>query len=62
MDLTIIFALIVSFYVAWNIGANDAANSMATSYGSRALTLRQLVILCAILEFLGEHLFLAKTS
>jgi PiT family inorganic phosphate transporter len=57
MDLTIIFALIVSFYVAWNIGANDAANSMATSYGSRALTLRQLVILCAILEFLGASLF-----
>ncbi len=57
MDLLLIVALIVGFYVAWNIGANDAANSMATSYGSGALTLRQIIILAGILEFSGAAFF-----
>lgn len=57
IDLLIILAVISAFYMAWNIGANDAANSMATSYGSRALNLRQIIILAAILEFIGATLF-----
>ncbi|WP_457591863.1 inorganic phosphate transporter [Geoglobus sp.] len=39
--------------MAWNIGANDAANSMATSYGSGALTLKQIIVIASILEFAG---------
>jgi PiT family inorganic phosphate transporter len=57
IDVLIILALISAFYMAWNIGANDAANSMATSYGSRALSLRQIIIVAAILEFLGATFF-----
>ncbi|MCS7143502.1 MAG: inorganic phosphate transporter [Archaeoglobaceae archaeon] len=57
IDFLIILAVISAFYVAWNIGANDAANSMATSYGSRALTLRQIIILAAFLEFFGATFF-----
>lgn len=57
MDVLLILAIAVSFYVAWNIGANDAANSMATSYGSRALTLRQIIVVCALLEFLGASVY-----
>ncbi|MEM2176558.1 MAG: inorganic phosphate transporter [Archaeoglobaceae archaeon] len=57
MDLPIILGLFSAFYVAWNIGANDAANSMATSYGSRALTLKQIIVIAAILEFLGAAFF-----
>lgn len=57
IDFLIILAVISAFYMAWNIGANDAANSMATSYGSRALNLRQIIILAAILEFIGATLF-----
>ncbi len=53
---------IVGFYVAWNIGANDAANSMATSYGSRALTLKQIVIIASILEFTGAAFFGKKVT
>lgn len=52
--LTII-VLIVGFYMAWNIGANDVSNAMGTSVGSGALNLKQAVIIAAILEFSGAY-------
>ncbi|CAI7794167.1 unnamed protein product, partial [Closterium sp. NIES-53] len=48
--------LLLGFYMAWNIGANDVANAMGTSVGSGALTLRQAVLAAAILEFGGAFL------
>ncbi|WP_203218945.1 inorganic phosphate transporter [Geoglobus acetivorans] len=56
-DVFIWLTIAVGLYMAWNIGANDAANSMATSYGSKALTLRQIIIMAGILEFLGAFLY-----
>ncbi|MCP4448364.1 MAG: phosphate permease, partial [Myxococcales bacterium] len=52
-DYTWIFvcSIILAIFVAWGIGANDVANSFATSVGSKALSLRQAVIVAAIFEF-----------
>ncbi|KAE8405023.1 phosphate transporter [Aspergillus pseudonomiae] len=50
-----IFAIgtIFAFLDAWNIGANDAANSWATSVSSRSIKLWQALILGSIMEFAG---------
>ncbi|MCD6147388.1 MAG: inorganic phosphate transporter [Thermoplasmata archaeon] len=51
--ILIIFAVLAGLYMAWNIGANDVANSMATAVGAKAITLRQAVLIAAVLNFLG---------
>jgi predicted phosphate transport protein (TIGR00153 family) len=53
MWLVLILSLIVCAYMSWNIGANDVANAMGTSVGSKALTLKQAVIIAAVFEFCG---------
>ena len=47
---------VLAFYMAWAIGANDVANAMGTSVGSRALTIRQAIIVAGCLEFAGAFL------
>jgi PiT family inorganic phosphate transporter len=52
----IILAAIFGLYMAWGIGANDVANAMATSVGSKVLTLRGALIVAAVFEFAGAVL------
>ena len=44
---------ILSFLMAFSIGANDAANALATSYGSNALKMIWLVAIGSLFEFIG---------
>lgn len=56
----LIVGYIFGFYMAWNIGANDVANSMASAVGAKAITIRQAVFIAGILNvfgaiFIGSH-------
>ena len=56
MTIYLILAGVFGLFMAWGIGANDVANAMATSVGSKAITIKQAVILAAIFEFAGAYL------
>jgi PiT family inorganic phosphate transporter len=58
--LILIIGFVFGFYMAWNIGANDVANSMASAVGAKAITIRQAVVIAGILNivgatFIGSH-------
>lgn len=55
-SMLVLFAAAVGFLMAWGIGANDVANAMGTSVGSKALTIKQAIIIAMIFEFAGAYL------
>ena len=52
----VIMAALVGFFMAWGIGANDVANAMGTSVGSKALTIKQAILIAMVFEFAGAYL------
>ncbi|WP_263080744.1 inorganic phosphate transporter [Endozoicomonas sp. Mp262] len=52
----LVLACIFGFFMAWGVGANDVANAMGTSVGSKALTIKQAIIIAITLEFAGAYL------
>ena len=55
-QLLIILACLFGFLMAWGVGANDVANAMGTSVGSKALTIKQAIFIAMIFEFAGAYL------
>ncbi len=55
-DLYLVLACLFGFFMAWGIGANDVSNAMGTSVGSKAITLRQAILIAGCFEFLGAFL------
>lgn len=51
--IVLLCGYVFGFYMAWNIGANDVANSMASAVGARAITLRQAIFIAGILNIIG---------
>lgn len=52
----LVLACLFGFFMAWGVGANDVANAMGTSVGSRALTIKQAIIIAMVFEFAGAYL------
>ncbi|ASJ01803.1 phosphate permease [Thermococcus profundus] len=57
MDPWLLVTIAVGFSMAWAIGANDAANSMSTAVGAKAITPKQAVVIAGVLEFTGAYFF-----
>jgi len=56
LDIVLIYAiagLIVSFYIAWNLGANDASNPTDAAVSAGVLSVKRALILFAIFASLG---------
>lgn len=59
MDHSIIYlsiALVLCVFMTWGVGANDLANVMSTTMGSKAVSVRQAMIIAIIFEFAGAFL------
>lgn len=61
-DYIFAITMLFAFLDAYNIGANDVANSFASSISSRSLKYWQAMILAALCEFLGAVLAGARVS
>jgi PiT family inorganic phosphate transporter len=49
-------AIILCFLMTWGVGANDLANVMSTTMGSKAITVREAMIIAIVFELAGAFL------
>lgn len=54
--LYILLASVLSLAMAFSVGANDLANIMSTTMGSKAVSVRQAMLIAIIFEFAGAFL------
>ncbi len=52
----VVLACVTGLWMTWGVGANDLANIMSTTMGSKALTVRQALIIAIIFEIMGAFL------
>lgn len=48
--------IVLCFLMTWGVGANDLANVMSTTMGSKAVTVRQALLIALVFEFAGAFL------
>lgn len=51
--LILLLGTFAGFLMAFSLGSNDVANSMAAPIGAKAITIRQAVIIASVLNFVG---------
>lgn len=51
-----ISAIALCFLMTWGVGANDLANVMSTTMGSKAITVKQAMVIAILFEFAGAFL------
>jgi len=61
-SMVLVSGYVVGFYMAWNIGANDVANSMASAVGAKAITIRQAIFIAGILNLVGATFIGAQVT
>ena len=54
--LSLIMAIGLCFFMTWGVGANDLANVMSTTMGSKAVTVKQAMLIAILFEFAGAFL------
>ena len=62
MNIALILTFIFGSFMAFSIGANDAANSLGVSYGTNAVSLPTLIVIGAVAEFIGGMFCSKKVS
>ena len=60
--ILVVLACAFAAYMAWTIGANDVANSMAPAIGSGFLSLKNAILIAAVAEFSGAVLVGASVT
>lgn len=58
----VVVGAIMMFLMAFGIGANDVANTLGTSIGSKVLTYRQAMVVAGVFEFTGAALMGSKVT
>jgi PiT family inorganic phosphate transporter len=59
MEYNVIFAVLAcgfGLWMTWGIGANDLANIMSTAMGSKAVSVRQAMLIAVVFEIAGAFL------